>query len=377
MPKKHIVTIIIIVLSVIMFMDFRLNGIDVFESYFQQMETDSIRNLRKDIGYDWRGSSDQEAEKTHQFTVDPLEATELFINNRLGSIKIKGEDRQNVSISYKLRVYADTSEQAEEFIQQLEVESKINGSRLEFTLARLKYPDYIVAVLLDYDMLVPRQLALDLTNRYGELQVSNMANDVDLAAFHGEMTIFNISGEANILSRYGTLYLASVEKPARVDVSYGKATIKNIRDNLTLKSNHTNVGLDTIKGSADIKLSHGALVFEEIAGNVKVDSGYAEINGKSIGGEFTGDLSHGELTLHDVQNNTNITSNYCDLNLYLSPLLKDFWVDCRVKYKNIRSNLPFKVVEVGNQKELKGESGTGEIIIDLEGKSANILLFQE
>lgn len=376
MPKKYIVTIIIIVLSVIMFMDFRLNGIDVFESYFRQMETDSVRNLRKGIGYGWRGYSDQKTEKTYEFTVDPLEATELFINNRLGSIKIKGEDRQDVKVSYKLTVYADTSEQAEEFIQELEVESRINGSRLELMLARLKYPDYIVAVLLDYDLLVPRQLALDLTNRFGGLLVSNMANDVDLADFYGEMVVDNIGGKAEILSRYGSLDLSNIEQASRVNLAYGRGKISNVRDNLILISQYSAIELDNLTGKGDFDLNYGSLSFDQVNGEISLNSRYAGIVGEA-GGEFKGKIIYGELTLHGVQSNTSINSRYADLNLYLSPSVKDFRIDCRSSYGAINSNLPFRVLEVGNQgKELKGESGSGAMLIDLDAEHASIRLFQ-
>ncbi|MFY9394956.1 MAG: hypothetical protein WAP36_09740, partial [Halanaerobiales bacterium] len=88
MKKKLLVSLIIIAVILIMFLDFRYNGIRIFENFFREFMTDSLRDLTEGNIVLSQQASSAELEVSGQVFSISDDIKELYLNNEAGSIVI-------------------------------------------------------------------------------------------------------------------------------------------------------------------------------------------------------------------------------------------------------------------------------------------------
>ncbi|MFW5992456.1 MAG: hypothetical protein ACOCQN_04615, partial [Halanaerobiaceae bacterium] len=286
--KKLIVSIIIVLLFVIMISDLRINGIDVFEDYFRQMETDSIRNIH--FGEGSLNYSGQRIEETKTDTVNlGPEVSGLSINNRAGSIKVKGEKREDISLEYKVIVFTEKKEIGEEIIDSIIVAKRTVEDRLIMELKggdSSNLPEGINGVIIEYRLRVPDHLFLDLENRYGELNVSDINENIRLGNYYDRMSVRNIYGDAEIFGRYGATSINNIQGSLDLDTRYNSVNVDTVEKNINLTADYGQAKMVNVGGPADIEYSYGSLEFNDIRGEIRLDSKYTQIRGTASPGPY-------------------------------------------------------------------------------------------
>lgn len=91
MNKKWIVSIIIIAVILLMILDFKYNNIRIIENLYRELETDSLRNLIEGNTVGSYHGASAELEFTDQIINIGDEIKELYIDNAIGSIEIRGK----------------------------------------------------------------------------------------------------------------------------------------------------------------------------------------------------------------------------------------------------------------------------------------------
>ncbi len=368
MRKKNIITLILIVLVLLIIADFKINGIRVMESYFRQMETDSLENVND---FDLENIPNASTDST--LAVDSSEISSLRMRNLLGSVSITGENRENIELDYKITVYAEKEETAREFLNEVNVDKRITSGDLDIFLKEVERPQAVRAIKVDYEIRAPERLALDIKNRHGKLEVNNFTDDVVLENYYDEMIVNNIKGDASIRARYGNLYLSYVEGITEVENSYNKASITHLGSDLLLDNSYGEIEMDNISGKADITTRYGSTRIKEIDSDVEIEARYSEIQASEVKGRFDADLKYGELVLTDVKNDLNINARYTDINVFLVPGLRDLSFNCRARHGNISSSFDLPVVQLDDSvKELRGSVGRGDVRIELETEYGDI-----
>ncbi|MFW5991695.1 MAG: hypothetical protein ACOCQN_00705, partial [Halanaerobiaceae bacterium] len=201
MEKKKTVAIIILILFVIMVFDFRINGSEVFESYFRQMETGSFHSFGN---FPQTTAGNVEVSKEVQMAVEDVDQKELRLYNEMGSIIIDGEDRNDIELEAEITVYGDEEQIAEDFLAGLEIQNRLSDSRVEIILQQeAEKKPAIKGVKVDYILKAPRKMALDLRNKYGKMEVQNFNSNPILSNQYDQLLVSNIDGNPEIDSRYG------------------------------------------------------------------------------------------------------------------------------------------------------------------------------
>jgi len=385
MSKKSIITIVLIALVLIMVIDFRINKAQVFVNYGRQLETDSILEITDDtyngIGY-LSGSLDGKPETVKNETV-MLETAEmgiheLVINNPIGSVIISGQERQGVAVDYKITVYTsrELTEDDLELFREIKLTQEIHGKALELGYERVSLPSYINGIKVDYNILVPQQLKLNINNRHGKLIVSNMDNDVKLSNSYDRMQLENIAGKAELLVRYGSLFAFQIEGPVRVNSSYSDIEGLDLDGELEIDSSYASISLNNIGADVDINISYGNLDINNLEGDFVFTARYSRVNGEEIRDKISGDMYHSDLKLYRFRDNVDIKGNYSNYRLRLADDLKDYQLSCSTEYGNIISNISNELIEERNKKKLDIVRGNGEYRIDLETRHGDIHINQ-
>lgn len=375
MQKKLIVGLIIILLATFMVIDFKINSISIFESFFREFETDSIRDLRfGNIAY--QGASAEIEVNNREILVTDNEKY-LYIDNQMGSVDIVGAECDNITLSYELRVYAETVELAESYLTELEVIDSIDDNRLILELQKLKKPEGVYGIEVNYDILVPKEMFLNIQNKYGQLVVTNMSGNVLLRNSFDKMEVRNIGGQAELFAHYGDVFVKSIEDSLKLESAYhSQVDVSNIEGDLIFKNAYGQARVARVNGDFNLDSSYGTIYFDEIRGDVNLVSKYTDIRGSKINGEFLAVISYGQINLLDINNHLDIDSRYAELELNLSKDLTDYRVYCEIEYGDISSDLPFMVEERDNTRILHGKEGTGELRINLINDHGDIKLYK-
>lgn len=375
MKKKFVVSMVIVGLLVFMVLDFRINGVGVFEDYFRHMETESLRKLQQGDGsYRFHGgvSDDNKASRESTQTIAIKDISNLAINNPMGSVIVTGEDRKDLELEYKMTVYADSVERARELVKKVKILQEEKDEQLLVYLDRENLPGDVRAVKIDYKIKAPKEISLIIDNSYGQLRVEDMDGDVKLDNRYEEMWVRNLGGKADIDCRYGNLYLDGVAGETAVDTGYNKTGIKNVQSSLLLESGYAAVGLENITGPVEAQCKYGSLRIENLKDSLNLEAKYTGISGEGPAGKMKVDMKYGDLDLDNIGSELDVTSKYTDIKIYLQRELEDIELDLVSDYGGIHTNLPFEVKEDKSLKELKGIIGTGKVKIKLEADHGSI-----
>lgn len=376
MQKKLIVGIIIILAMFTIILDININGVKVFEGFFRAMETDSLNNINRGMNISFGESSSAERNVNNEIIELADGINSLYIRNNLGSIDIKGEDRENISLSYKLTVYAINNDIAQEFIEDLGLIAEQGNSRLNLRLADKKLVAGIKAVKVDYKILLPQEIYLNLSNKHGYLYVTNMKSDLKLKNSHDDMEVNNIDGNVIYDINHGSLYTENIQGKVELDSSHSTVDIKDIGNNLVLNSSHSLIRANDISADISANLSHGTFRFDNISGNIDLKSSHTKVIGTETNGEVRANLSHGKFDFLNLQNDLNIDGDFSEINIELDSDIEDYQIYSEVKYGDIETNLPFEVREVeDNTIVMDGYKGTGDIDINIRSEHDDVSVY--
>lgn len=376
MQKKLIVALIIILLATFMVIDFKINGVNVFESFFREFETESIRELQRFNNIAYQEPS-AEIEVNDREIIVPDIVEYLSLDNQTGSIDIIGEKRNNIALSYKLRVYADTEDLAEVYLTELEIIDFIEDNKLILDLKSLKMPEGVYGVEIDYDILVPKEMSLHIQNKYGQLNVSRITGDILLKNSYDKANIEDIEGQADISVNYGGLFVNNIGKNITVKSNYNsQVDINNIDGDLLLESNYSQVRLSDISGNLNLENNYGSVRIDEIGGNIDLFAKYSELRVSGVRGKIIGEMKTGQLDLPELMNDIDLEGSYLDLEINLDRHLKGYQAYSETKHGVIRTNLPFEVMTENSRQILEGKEGTAEIRINLKNKYGDIKIYR-
>ncbi len=372
MTKKTIVTLVIVAVFLLMLLDFNINGAGVFESYFREMETESMHKID---GFQNMDFSSEQARKISEMVINTEDTDQLQITN-IGSINITGEKRDNLKIKAVINVYADSEKQAREFLPELEIKSGKSEGRINLQLNEVNIPRYIKGIKVDYEITAPERLALLLKNKFGEMDVSNFSGDVNLNNMYKMMQVRDIRGDVLLDARYGDLYVENITGKTMIINRYNKATVKNISNNLELDAKYSDINLSSISGEMDIDTAYGKLNIDDVPRNIDLNSRYTKISVFNIKGILTADLEYGDFKIEEIINDVNIRAKYTGLYFKLSSEVDNYIIDCTTRYGDIDSVPELQVREDGNEKSIRGNTGKEEkgVQIKVNGDYSDIII---
>ena len=359
MKKSTIVTVLIIILIGIMITDFNFAGSNVFELFFRRLETNSFNENTVSFNADTNTSHKYSIDK--ELMIERDGRNKFILNNNLGSIKINGEERDNIDIKATITVYSDKQNLAESYAKKLEITSMKNNNSIEVKVPVENKPEDVKGVKVDYIINAPKSMFLQLNNKFGLLEVSNFNNGANLSNRYQESIIRNIGGEEiTITNKFGNLKLSEVTQGKEMEVitAYNKTTIENIERDMQVNASYGDTSFYNIKG----------LILDAKYTNVEID----KINGK-----LNSDIEFGNIVVNAIKYDTKIDGKYADVSVELDGELENYEIDGETRYGDIRTNVGGSINKEDNKKELNYQKGNGEKKIILNTSYADLNIQQK
>ncbi len=219
--------------------------------------------------------------------------TELKVENKFGNIEIATTDGEP-GWSWNKKVWGETQEMADIFLDQVILDVQTNGSTQTMTLV-LPEPDSDFNGLDSKLILkVPAGIKTKLINAHGDTAASNLDGDFELESRHGNVSLREMAGSIEAKNAHGDLTAKNTGR-AILKVSHGNADISDATGSVEIESSHGTVEAESIAGDVDIEGSHSTLKLTNISGNVSTKTSHARTKIDTTGQSVIATSSHGNI----------------------------------------------------------------------------------
>jgi DUF4097 and DUF4098 domain-containing protein YvlB len=229
----------------------------------------------------------------------------------------------------------------------------------------------------DLDLQLPKQIALSVSTRRGNLSVSQREGNVDLSTDHGNASVEQVKGSASLHLR-GDVTVKDVTGNVQIDGSVNDGNISDVRGSvdfnagyngnlqlarvssqLHLKSVRTDLQLARLEG--EINMGHGDLRASSLSGPVKLNTRSNDVHLEDVSGEVQVENRNGvvELKAKAPLGAIDISNVHGGIELDL-PGNANFRVDAQSRSGNIDvSDFSLNVDNSGRDGTARGSVGKG------------------
>ena len=307
----------------------------------------------------------------------------MDLNNKYGNLDIAIGESNHVKINVTITVEASSEKKAQETLDRINVEFVEGNNRIE---ARTQIESSSswnswfntgnMEMQINYQVLVPADVYLELTNKYGNIYLESSDRDVTVDLEYGNIRLGDINSNLKLDMAYSEGNISQI-KDGRITLSYSDLEMEDGNDieldvkytdlkagsfrKLDMESSYSNLHANAI-GQFEYTGKYDDLVMERL-GNMNAETGYTGIVIEELenGGDF--DMRYGDLKIHSIHRGfakININTSYTGVELEFNPDAS-FSVDAETNYCDIHHH-DMKITEDTQRQSsatLKGMRGTG------------------
>ncbi len=240
-------------------------------------------------------------EESHDFS----EKGSLLLENKYGDIYIKGWNNNTISIMVDISATDDDTKAAQELLDRIKPTIRVVEDRVVITSEIIKKEVGLIDRLfnkskpsgknsksqIDYTLYLPNNSSIELSNKYGDVIVSEWNGTLDAMVEHGDIRLPDGIDNATLSLKYGKLK-ANTLMQARITANDANLEINNCKE-LKIDAKGSELFLDEIN-SLDISSNKDEITIEkikQIEGTIK----YSNVVVNEVGEKVSLDLELAEF----------------------------------------------------------------------------------
>ena len=213
----------------------------------------------------------------------------FYIDNKYGNISINGWDNNTAEITTVVKVFNKKESEALALLERIQPEIKIIGDFIYVESKILEKKGNVFSryfdkanplkldknnIQIDYEINLPKSIALEITNKFGDVIIESFEGKLKTALQHGDMWINNDIQDATINIKFGRLKAKNIAK-AHVELKNAELDL-NSSNEIKLISSGSNIDINTI-AKLDLSSNKDVVNIAEVEA-IKIDSKFSEIN---------------------------------------------------------------------------------------------------
>lgn len=265
----------------------------------------------------WR-ASDASKKKTLTFKGTTSEYDKVNISNKYGKIHINTWDKNDITVEVEIVAHASTEAKAEKLLQGIDIQQLAKDKTLILntitTKSNTSSGNSFKGMEINYVVSMPKQLALQVKNSFGDIYIDDFKGGTDLNVSYGSMKINRLDGTDNKLKVAFGSCTADYIKEAKYNISY--STLKLDKgDKLDFKTDFSTLNLENM-------------------GDMLLNSRYDNIDIEQVN-SLKGDARFTKINIEKVNERVEMTAQYCD-NFEIEDVAKNFkLIDLNSKFGSI------------------------------------------
>ena len=276
-----------------------------------------------------------------QFNADA--STLVDITNKYGDVVIKDWQKSSVKITVKIRVKESSQAKANNTFEKIDITITHTGNVVK-ALTELNSSISNVDFSIDYEIFMPKDLKINLSNKYGGVFINELTNLVNISVKYGSLKI-------NSLTR------GKEERKNTVYIAYSKASI-GYANWLKIEAAYSNLDID--KAYALIVLSKYSNWNIDKVTSMVMDSKYDQPVNIGIISNFV--ITEGKYADYNIEH----LKRYLETNIRYSNLEVE---NLDAGFEAVKANLKYGKIAITVASDASyrfaGETEYGDINVDL------------
>jgi DUF4097 and DUF4098 domain-containing protein YvlB len=196
-------------------------------------------------------------EESKTIKVDAEKPVSLRVTNAAGEVTITGAEVETVQVRVVKTAYDSTQARADEEVKSIKytVEQTGNNITLKYELPKsMNFNNKINTV--DFFITVPTTTTATIDGSFGDVGVTDLTGNVDIANDFGAVTVENLEGALSVSSNSGEVTANSIsagDTDIELNSDFGAVTLRNATGkDVTLTSNSGRITLEDVRATGDI-----------------------------------------------------------------------------------------------------------------------------
>jgi hypothetical protein len=317
----------------------------------------------------------------------PAGATLKVIDNH-GAVSVHASDDNKITVVVRKRVGADSQGDADKYNSETKPTITTIGGLVTLDAKVEAAGDH--AIETDLDISLPRKVAVTVTSRHGDVNVSGRDGSLEIATQHSDTSVDDVNGNVKVSQEKGSVKIEQITGDVHVEGRVNEVSVSDVKGavqlegefqesvklaritkTVTFKSSRTDMEFSRIDGMLD--LDSDDLHAEEITGPLHLTTRSKNIRLDGVSGDVrlqddNGTVEVGMRTVGNVQ----IDNRSGDLQLSL-PEKAGFRLDARTRDGEIQSDFgELKIENDEHEAKATGSVGNGSAHIVLNNEHDGI-----
>lgn len=322
----------------------------------------------------------QEFTKTVKKEVAITPSGLLNVQNKYGEVNVHTWGKDRVRITATIIVDTKSENKAQEIFDRIQIDitnssSKISAiTNIESSNSWKGWEMGNADYQINYEVLVPLSLNVDIYNKYGNVLIEKITGDVTIDVKYGNFQVNGAGSNANITLGYGNGTLFSADN-VKADVKYSQLALESVGD-LDMETKYSKVRIgraaniqsiskyDNYKIKEAVSISnygkYDDFTIEKIQ-SIKFDTKYTNIKVVEVDDRVKLDMKYGGARLEQVNPNFSeirIDGDYADFKINMHPAAT-FSLKADADYAGISYPEGLKIVrehEDGSEHSVEGKN---------------------
>jgi DUF4097 and DUF4098 domain-containing protein YvlB len=232
----------------------------------------------------------------------------LLVDHRLGDLRVRAHARNELRVQASIHVSADSRSDASMVAERIQIDVQESPGTISVTT---RYPDLgqrngsrrgrrDVSFSVDYELLVPDRLPVNVRNRFGDVDVSGMKGGGSIVNASGRVVTADGGGHFAIENRFGAIEAARLSGDVTIRGANGPVTATTITGAVNISNRFGDVNANTIRGDAVIVNTNGSVGATGISGRADLSTRFGRIDAHDVKGGLRVSAANGAVKVADV-----------------------------------------------------------------------------
>lgn len=248
------------------------------------------------------------SEREGQFTIvkeafDSVEAVTgqpVYIVNPTGELEVSGWQRSWVRARCNLKVSADSREEAQRLIEQIEMRlhRRSDAVFVEADAPDLSDPELRVDLSrVEIDM--PASNPLIVRSSFGSINLHDLGASIKVSGSSTDISLDRVSGDVELGGTRGDMILSHVDGQISARNAYGALRLNHCEGDIRLQNLNAEISLSQCSGTAEIE-NNGPVAISHFEGPVTIRNVNGLVQVDNVSGDVTAHTSLKPMYISDV-----------------------------------------------------------------------------
>jgi len=315
----------------------------------------------------------------------------LRIVSDRGMINVTPADGNTIRVVVHKKLYANNQDDANKYNEGSKPQITVNGNNVLLSANTNGAGDH--GVQTDMDVFVPRDAAVEVASKRGDVSIGTRKADVKLTVQRGDIALNEITGSAKMSLDKGSIRASNISADVDIDGRVDDVTLEDVKGAVRLngdffndirlskigktvefKSARSDITLASVPG--DLQISGDSLRATDASGPMRLVTRSKEIHLEGVTGDIQVENANGDIEIHAADKlpmgKMNLNGKHGDISLTI-PANAGFQVDATTRKGDITTDFSsLRIDSSSGGSHASGTVGNGASKLQINADTGDI-----